>query len=101
MLSKITYQENCKIIKGYFSETAKDLDDTFAFVSIDVDLYKPTLEGLKYFYSRLSIGGYVFLHDFNKINYRDVREAVCEYCKEINIKYIAISNLGGSVIITK
>lgn len=49
VMSKMKYPEKCVIKKGYFPETAADVDEKFVFVSIDVDLYKPTLEGIRFF----------------------------------------------------
>jgi O-methyltransferase len=60
VLNKMQYKENCVVRKGYFPETAKDLEDEFVFVSIDADLYEPTYNGLNYFYPRLKRGGYIF-----------------------------------------
>jgi O-methyltransferase len=57
---------NVVIKKGYFPETATGLEDKrFAFVMLDADKYAPTLAGLEFFYSRMSHGGYIFLHDYN------------------------------------
>ena len=38
--------------------------EKFAFVSLDTDLYKPTLAGLEFFWPRMSKGGFIFIHDF-------------------------------------
>lgn len=58
VLNKMKHKENCKIYKGYFPESAKEiLDVSFCFVSLDMDLYKPMLEGLRYFFSKLEEGG--------------------------------------------
>ncbi len=57
---------NIIIRKGIFPETTTGLEsETFAFVYLDADLYKSTLEGLDFFYPRISEGGYIFLHDYN------------------------------------
>jgi O-methyltransferase len=51
--------------KGFFPQTAGGLRDTvFAFVHLDVDLYQSTLEGLKFFYPRMSRGGIILSHDY-------------------------------------
>ena len=34
-------------------------------VMLDVDLYRPALEVLRFFYPRMVRGGYFFMHDFN------------------------------------
>ena len=52
--------------KGYFPSTAVGLEDErFAFVLLDADLFAPTAAGLEFFYSRMSPGGYLVLHDYN------------------------------------
>ncbi len=56
VLNKMMYKENCIVKKGYFPESASDVNETFAFVSLDVDLYQPILEGLKFFYPKMSDG---------------------------------------------
>jgi hypothetical protein len=51
--------------KGFFPQSADGLGDAmFAFVHLDVDLYTSTLEGLKFFYPRLSRGGILVSHDY-------------------------------------
>lgn len=51
--------------KGFFPQTADGLRDAvFSFVHLDVDLYESTLEGLKFFYPRLSRGGILLSHDY-------------------------------------
>lgn len=51
---------------GRFPETAKGLEqEKFSFVWVDLDLYKPTLAALEFFYPRMSRGAYCFLHDYN------------------------------------
>jgi hypothetical protein len=57
VLSKMTYPQKCVIKKGYFPETAKDVKEHFCFVNLDMDLYQPMLEGLRYFYPLMNGGG--------------------------------------------
>lgn len=92
---------NLEICKGYFPKSAIDIKDTFAFVSIDVDLYQPTYEGLKFFYERLNKGGYIVIHDYNFKRYAGVKAAVREFCEEYAIPYIPMSDYFGSVVIGK
>lgn len=99
---KMPYPEKCKIVKGYFPESAKNIDDKFSFVSIDADLYNPTYEGLKYFYLRLSVGGAIFIHDYyNDERFRGVKEAVDKFCEENQLFFFPVSDSGGSVVIIK
>lgn len=101
VLSKMKYRDNCIVKKGYFPDSAVGLSEKFAFVSLDVDLYKPILEGLKFFYPLMENGGYIFIHDYNSTRFYGVKEAVREYCKENGAKYVPISDLCGSVVIVK
>jgi O-methyltransferase len=57
VLSKMPHPQKCVIKKGYFPETAQGLNETFCFVNLDMDLYQPTIEGLRFFYSRMTGGG--------------------------------------------
>ncbi len=51
--------------KGIFPATAGAVGDKkFSFVHLDVDLYESTLEGLKFFYPRMSRGGILISHDY-------------------------------------
>ena len=53
--------------KGLFPASAGSLspDREFAFVHLDVDLYKSTLDCLQYFYPRLLPGGILLSHDYS------------------------------------
>lgn len=50
---------------GLFPATAGPVQDKrFSFVHLDVDLYQSTLDGLKFFYPRMSPGAILISHDF-------------------------------------
>ena len=58
--------ENVQIIKGKFPKTAESIHDSkFSFVHLDVDLYKSTIECLKFFYPRLVKNGVILVHDYH------------------------------------
>lgn len=57
VMAKMRYPSNVIIRKGYFPETIPQEEVDYALVSIDCDLYVPILEGLRYFYPRLKMGG--------------------------------------------
>jgi O-methyltransferase len=101
VLKKMRYKDKCIIKKGYFPDTVENLDEKFAFVSIDADLYKPILDGLVYFYPRLTKGGYIFIHDFNNIMFPRAKEAVMKFCSENGVNYFPLSDVGGTVVISK
>lgn len=57
---------NIVIRKGYFPNTTQGLErEMFSFILLDLDLYKPTMAGLDFFYPRLTPGGFLVLHDYN------------------------------------
>ena len=66
---------NLYIYKGLFPKTSKPIENkNFSFVNLDVDLYKSTMDCLKFFYPRMCIGGIIISHDYNTI--KGVRKAV-------------------------
>lgn len=101
---KMENKDKCIFKKGYFPDTTSDVDinETFCFVHLDTDLYLPTLNGLRFFYSKLVKGGYIFVHDFNGVA-QGVRNAVKEFCDENRIGYVCLpdSVIKGSIVITK
>ena len=95
----LVYPEKVIFCKGYFPDTAENINDKFAFVSLDPDLYLPTLNGLRFFYPRLSKGGSILIHDYNSAQFVNVKEAVREFSKEADIKIVPLSDLHGSAVI--
>lgn len=90
------------LVKGYFPGSVGNYrDQTYAFVSIDVDLYQPILSGLEYFYPRLSKGGYIIIHDYNYKNYPGVKQAVREFEEKYSIVGIPLCDFFGSYIFVK
>lgn len=92
---------NCIVKKGYFPDTAANVDDKFVFVSLDADLYLPIYEGLHFFYNRLVPGGYIFVHDYNNSEYTGAKSAVQKFCSENRIAYIPLPDHSGTAVICK
>jgi O-methyltransferase len=100
VLKNMKYPQNVFIHKGCFPDTAKCCkDELFCFVSLDFDLYQPTLEGLRFFYPRLSKEGYMFVHDYNNDKYMGVRKAIDEF--EEDYKIFPLSDTCGTAVIMK
>jgi O-methyltransferase len=100
VLKKMRHPQNCIVKKGWFPETAENMEEKFAFVSIDTDLFEPIYQGLLYFYNRLEKGGYIFVHDYNGKLY-GAKEAVQKFSAEFNAPYVPLSDLCGSVVFSK
>lgn len=103
VLSKMIHRDRCVVRKGFFPDTASDIDtkQKFCFVSLDMDLYQPIYEGLKFFYPRLSSGGFIFVHDCRNIGYLGARKAMLDFCGEQKIGYSILSDEWGSAVIAK
>ena len=102
LMSSMRHPERCIIHKGYFPDTAVGMEEeSFCFVNIDCDLYKPILAGLEYFYPRLVKGGYIFVHDYRSKYFTGVRAALNEFAQKNNISYCVIPDNTGTAVITK
>jgi O-methyltransferase len=94
-------QKNSNVLyyKGYFPETIpKDFNELrFAFIHLDADLYEPTMEGLKFFYPRMSQTGMIVIHDYNA--WPGARKAVDDFFSDKSELPIPIPDKSGSVLI--
>jgi len=100
-VSRHFQSKNIRFIQGTFPETTAGLSEqAYALVHLDADLYRPTLEGLKYFYPRLSKGGVIIMHDYNH-DWEGVRKAVDEFMATIPERLIAVPDWQGSVMIIR
>ncbi|MDR1482903.1 MAG: TylF/MycF family methyltransferase [Synergistaceae bacterium] len=104
VLSKMKFPDNCHICKGKFplSVTDEHKQIKWGLVSLDVDLYQPTLEGLRFFYPSLLPGGFIMVHDYNNLEYAGVKKAVEDFENEVSYLHkIPIPDSRGSLIIVK
>jgi len=79
------YLKDYKNVYIFKSEFPNDLPDNFInkkfiFVNLDVDLYKGTLNCLKFFYPRLESGGILISHDYSI--HPGVKKAFDEFFKD-------------------
>lgn len=104
VMEKMMHKDQCVVRKGYFPDTIPAEELKFALVSLDCDLYEPMLAGLRYFYPRLSKGGYIMIHDYNQVKHlRGVKQAVHDYEAEASEKLvkIPIPDVCGTLVIGK
>jgi O-methyltransferase len=101
VMSRMARPENVIVRKGYFPETAEGLEETFALVSLDVDLRKPIVAGLQYFWPRLSPGGSIFIHDYNNRRYKGVKSAVDDFVDATGAPLVQLPDLAGTAILSK
>lgn len=104
VLGRLEHPENAVVRKGFFPKSAeKESSECFSFVSLDMDLYKPILEGILFFYPKLDRGGYIFIHDYNCSMLKESTHKALSDAENIlgELAYVPISDIGGSVVIVK
>ncbi len=103
VLAIMPYPEKVTVKPGFFPESLDGLEEQFCLVSLDVDFEQATLEGLRYFWPRLSSGGYLMLHDWGSPKLPGVAQALRTYEGELGQKLPAIPlcDVGGSLVLCK
>lgn len=103
VISKMPHPDKIVVKQGLFPETASEINETFAFVSLDVDFEESTYKGLEYFYPRLSKGGYIFIHDYNYGYFDCIKKAIkrFEITHNTSLCKVPICDAVGTLIITK
>lgn len=102
LLARMPYPENVIVRKGWFPETAFDLEDEkYAFVHMDTGLYHPTYSGIQYFLPRMSKGGVIVVSGYEDGKKAGVRQAIAD----LEAKYGAflitpLADMEGSIVIT-
>ena len=90
----------CKIYKGWIPYRFNEVkNQKFSFVHIDVDLYKPTLESLKFFFPRLVKGGIIICDDYNSKIFDGAKKAWDKYFKYKEFSYFIQNPIGGCFLI--
>lgn len=103
VLEALPYPEQAVLKPGFFPESLNGLEDRFCLVSLDVDFETATLEGLRYFWPRLSPGGYLMLHDWGHPGLPGVAKALEQYQQELGVSLPAVPlpDLGGTLVLCK
>lgn len=100
--------ENIDLIKGDISKTIPEFlkenpGFKVALLNIDLDLYKPTFDCLRYFYGRVSEGGIIILDDYN--GFPGATKAIDEFFKDkkprVEIKTFRWASSPAYIIVNK
>ena len=94
------------IFKGWIPDIFQEAniqDNKFAFVHIDVDLFEPTYESVKYFFPKLSPGGVLICDDYGSEIFPGATLAIDQFLNSIDDKEILSKTSGpaGGIIIIK
>ena len=74
-----------KVYKGWIPERFNEIEEKkFSLIHLDVDLYEPTYESLKFFFPRLKNGGVIICDDYNFIAFPGAKKAWDDYFKDKN-----------------
>lgn len=103
VLAIMPYPEKVIVKLGFFPDSLEGLEEPFCLVSLDVDFYQTTLDGLRYFWPRLEKGGYLLLHDWGSPKLPGVAKALQDFEREneCRIPAIPLCDVGGSLILCK
>ena len=104
VLSLLPHPERAVIRKGFFPETARGLEEErFALVSLDADLEESTLQGLRWFWPRLSPGGYLLLHDWDNPRLPGVKRALTRYEEALRrrLPAVPLCDVCGTLVLTR
>ncbi|MBR2421214.1 MAG: class I SAM-dependent methyltransferase [Oscillospiraceae bacterium] len=103
VLAMMPYPERIIVIPGFFPGSLEGLEERFCLVSLDVDFYQTTLDGLRYFWPRLEKGGYLLLHDWGSPKLPGVARALADYERELEaaIPAVPLCDVGGTLILCK
>jgi O-methyltransferase len=78
--SNLAAFDNVRIHRGEIPEVLHCVsNERFCFVHIDVDLYRPTLDSLRFFYPRVVPGGVILLDDYGFATCPGAHRAVEEF----------------------
>lgn len=103
VLNRMPHPETVEIRAGFFPASLRGLEERFCLVSLDVDFYDTTLEGLRYFWPRLNEGGYLLLHDWGSLRLDGVAKALESYKKELgkSVPAVPLCDIGASLVLVK
>lgn len=103
VLAVMPNPERVVLKPGFFPESLEGLEETFCFVSLDVDFEPATLAGLRYFWPRLSSGGYLMLHDWGNPFLPGPALALERYQAELGKRFpaVPIPDLNGTLVLCK
>ena len=71
------------------------IDKKFCFVHLDVDLYKSTIESLRFFFPKMVSGGIILIHDYHSDG---IQKAIKEFKSDNQIHLIELTGSQAMII---
>lgn len=79
--------------KGWIPEKFHEVaDNKFIFVHIDVDMYQPILDSVKFFYERMLPGGIIVFDDYGYNYFPGAKKSVDEFMCDKDDFFLALSS---------
>ncbi len=101
VLENLSEFDFIKTHKGWIPEPFKDLQNaTFCYAHIDVDLYEPTRDSIRFIWERLSPRGVVLFDDYGTLLFPGARVAINEFFQGRK-DYFLFEQPGGQAVATK
>ena len=103
VLAIMPHPESVCVKPGFFPDSLEGLEERFCLVSLDVDFYQTTLDGLTYFWPRLVPGGCLLLHDWGNPALPGVAVALADYQARLGtvLPAVPLCDVGGSLVLCK
>ncbi len=104
VLALLPHRERAVLRRGFFPETARGLEgERFALVSLDADLEESTLQGLRWFWPRLSPGGCLLLHDWDNPRLPGVKRALARFEGELgrSLPAVPLCDVCGTLVLNR
>jgi O-methyltransferase len=91
-----------RVHKGEFSAVAGELTEAhYGFAHIDVDLYEPTLDCLRFFSARMPQGGAIVVDDYEARKCPGIKRAAEEFLAETDAGFQAWNPLTEQLVLVK
>ena len=95
--------EGNRWVVGVFPNSATEemRQDSYAFVSIDCDIYEPIAAGLEFFWPRMVSGGVIIVHDYSSGYWPGATRAVDEFCGRNHVVGSLLPDVAGSYLLIR
>jgi O-methyltransferase len=94
------FEDSTVFVKGWIPASLSSVpaDREFSFVHVDVDLYQPTLDSVRFFYPRMQHGAVLLCDDYGFETCPGATRALDEYFRDKPEKVVAMCSGGGFII---
>ena len=93
------FGDRVEFLKGWIPDRFLEVaDNHFSMVHIDVDLYEPTRDAVRFFYPRLTRGGMIICDDYGFLSCPGAKRAMDEAALEFNTVVVHLTTGQGLIL---